>query len=712
MLPYLAMISIALMYTICYQHVVVCSVIMCICTCGLYMLIYTFRRRPAGAAVITLLMLLLCGGALSMVGVSFADFIGFADVSAPSLFEEGGFVHFIFTASMTFDPINAAAAIILFSVVIGFVGCYFSAVLPRLCFLMLPSFIPMILSTRTAAGLPLWLVIPMFGTFLLAVLCSARKCEGSDTLVFTEERSWQRPAAAAGAAVLIIASASVIPRSTETPLKEIVDTVILGRIGFGNALGNFTSSSSVNTGDNDVPDNVLFIAMTDTPHHLDRWSFDIYNGEEGWSSHRDFEMGNSGWQDRAKELRPSMLFADLRYGAEEGLLDEYAEILTELPRTAPKVANVFIRAAENSATKVVMHPQGVYNVRIDSYSGRLYRTPKNEIFTDFDLFGMEYLMTFSAEEPCAEYAAAAEELGFRELLRLAEEREVISSDTANAFIHEYDEAEEYRLATGTEGISPEIMELAAEITEGLSTDYEKALAIEEWFGEQGFVYDLEFVPQSVLAEYFLFDSRRGICSDFATATTLLARAAGLTARYTEGFALSPDILDENNVYQVTGKNAHAYTQAYIAGCGWINLDATKYAVPAETVSSALTVWIIAAAGGVALLAVLIVIFKRPLWNVFFAVTYPVRGTGSRVRGVYLAARRLACDISGREEGSLSAGEMERILTNTLSMPLEAGEIRRAADELLYSGRSEISADTKRLYQCLKKLRRQKRRLRR
>ena len=51
----------------------------------------------------------------------------------------------------------------------------------------------------------------------------------------------------------------------------------------------------------------------------------------------------------------------------------------------------------------------------------------------------------------------------------------------------------------------------------------------KWFGDDGFVYDLSYAPAEHTPNYFLLESKRGICSDYASALTLLARAAGLPA---------------------------------------------------------------------------------------------------------------------------------------------------------------------------------------
>ncbi|MDR1674790.1 MAG: hypothetical protein LBR54_05010 [Oscillospiraceae bacterium] len=121
---------------------------------------------------------------------------------------------------------------------------------------------------------------------------------------------------------------------------------------------------------------------------------------------------------------------------------------------------------------------------------------------------------------------------------------------------------------------PRVQALADSITRGLESDFEKAAALESYFAKEGFVYDLGYQKtRGDNAETFLFDSKTGICYEFATAMTLMARAAGLPARYVEGFAFGE--YDERvNAYRITAKESHAYTEVFISGYGWIAFEPT------------------------------------------------------------------------------------------------------------------------------------------
>ncbi len=130
-----------------------------------------------------------------------------------------------------------------------------------------------------------------------------------------------------------------------------------------------------------------------------------------------------------------------------------------------------------------------------------------------------------------------------------------------------------------EDLSEEMKALAYEITKDCKYDWEKAEAIEKYFTEENFIYDLEYNAKDDSVEYFVFESKRGTCSDFATAYVLLARAAGLSVRYVEGFVPDREIGRDYDVeYVVRTKSAHAYPEVYIQNYGFVVYEPTVASV--------------------------------------------------------------------------------------------------------------------------------------
>ena len=74
------------------------------------------------------------------------------------------------------------------------------------------------------------------------------------------------------------------------------------------------------------------------------------------------------------------------------------------------------------------------------------------------------------------------------------------------------------------------------------------------------------------AQWFLEESDRGYCVHFATSATVLLRAAGIQARYVEGYLVSASALTE---VTVTNRDAHAWVEYFDMDSGvWRILEAT------------------------------------------------------------------------------------------------------------------------------------------
>ena len=114
--------------------------------------------------------------------------------------------------------------------------------------------------------------------------------------------------------------------------------------------------------------------------------------------------------------------------------------------------------------------------------------------------------------------------------------------------------------------------LAQEASSVQSAPYERALALQSWLS-RNYRYTLDVDPQPANLDFvthFLLDTKEGYCTYFASAMTVLCRMIGLPARYVEGYLAEPD---ENGEAVVTGLSAHAWTEVYFKGFGWLTFDA-------------------------------------------------------------------------------------------------------------------------------------------
>lgn len=77
---------------------------------------------------------------------------------------------------------------------------------------------------------------------------------------------------------------------------------------------------------------------------------------------------------------------------------------------------------------------------------------------------------------------------------------------------------------------------------------------------------------------FLFDTRRGFCEHFASAFTFLMRAAGIPARVVTGYQ-GGYYNRAGNYWVVRQSDAHAWSEVWLAGRGWVRVDPTAAVSP-------------------------------------------------------------------------------------------------------------------------------------
>ena len=116
-----------------------------------------------------------------------------------------------------------------------------------------------------------------------------------------------------------------------------------------------------------------------------------------------------------------------------------------------------------------------------------------------------------------------------------------------------------------------VFDLSRKITAGAATPYDRAMSILNYL-IQNYCYTLDVAEHPENRDFvteFLMNTKQGYCTYFASAMTVLCRMAGLPARYVEGYRAVPDVSGEA---VVTGMDAHAWTEVYFKGFGWLVFD--------------------------------------------------------------------------------------------------------------------------------------------
>jgi transglutaminase-like putative cysteine protease len=124
----------------------------------------------------------------------------------------------------------------------------------------------------------------------------------------------------------------------------------------------------------------------------------------------------------------------------------------------------------------------------------------------------------------------------------------------------------------SEFINQDVYDLAVSL-EG--SDPEETIAnIQQYFFDN-YRYTLNYPTVAAdrdVVSHFLLESDSGYCVQFASAMTIMLRILGIPSRYVTGFYAV--VRDEDGPTEVTGLNAHAWSEAWIEGSGWRTVEAT------------------------------------------------------------------------------------------------------------------------------------------
>jgi hypothetical protein len=126
----------------------------------------------------------------------------------------------------------------------------------------------------------------------------------------------------------------------------------------------------------------------------------------------------------------------------------------------------------------------------------------------------------------------------------------------------------------------ELDPLAQEITRDCRNPYEKAIAIQKYLYEEcRYTLDVPPIPASQDAvAYFLLTTKIGACDLYSSSLAVLLRLSGVPARVATGYATG-ERDPTTGLYQVTLADAHAWTEVYFPGVGWVTFDPPSQDAP-------------------------------------------------------------------------------------------------------------------------------------
>ena len=102
-----------------------------------------------------------------------------------------------------------------------------------------------------------------------------------------------------------------------------------------------------------------------------------------------------------------------------------------------------------------------------------------------------------------------------------------------------------------------------------------------YFSQQPFVYTLSPpLLKNDPVDEFLFDTRSGFCENYASSFAVLMRAAGIPARIVTGYQ-GGELNPLSDYLIVRQRDAHAWTEVWLAERGWVRVDPTGAVSPSR-----------------------------------------------------------------------------------------------------------------------------------
>lgn len=504
------------------------------------------------------------------------------------------------------DSIETTFAYLL-SILLVFTGFfatviyYFSQALYRTSFLMLVSLIPFIVHVKLMHEMNMTYAVFTTALNIGAFLMHHRTARDKGKRIVGNLSGL---ASVGLYTLLFLLMGLAVPKEEDTRYYYVFENLFLGG-NVSTILPQEYSTMSEHSGNADnfdeLNDRKLYeISSVDLGPliYLNRQTFDYYDFKNDYWYADDYSTEPTlypyVWGMKQKSQNLSVL-AQAMHAAEEispGFLKKYG--LQEIPQDFTQRQDTISITTTNFPSVAYLTPPGTYDLVVKDDRDKqdmdftkvsktgIYQRTEGFLYKDltYEATYTETLASSASWIACGGANLSMEEsiTMLRELISLLEEHENTEYYfTATYFLDDALEAMTYqqKYANNTERIPDSVRALALEITKDCTYDWEKAAALQRYFEENDFVYDLSYDAPDDSVEYFLFEGKTGTCSDYASAYVLMARSVGLITRYAEGFV--PDE-EYGGQYVVRTDCGHAYPEVYIPNVGFVVYEATKPAV--------------------------------------------------------------------------------------------------------------------------------------
>ncbi len=600
-------------------------------------------------------------------------------------------------ALVTFSPSYVTATFIVINFFISSTVYYFSAVRYRISMTFLITMIPFAFYRKEGND------VPVFFAFLLLVLyitlmihCRNMNSKHKQKLIINTGYRKSIMYFLLLSSVLTL----LIPKpqtnfATSTWLSNVIDSEKLSQYML-NKLGIMSSTASSSVMYTQTQNIHLYTFVVDEfQMNIKSQTFSKYNYSENlWSVGQYDVDGKSIAQTNAEYLNPAKFYEAVAYAAEKD--ETFAEkydiegIKDSLTDKYTKILSMVYTAAES---KYYLVPTLTYSVK-NTATDNILRSHNGMIYNKYSS-GMTNTIEYYSQQ-------AADDKDFKRIINnlnrdnysdFLNELNIILSDNneysnvVTAYIEDFDWTNEY--LSSNSNLCPEsIKNLAQKITEKYDSDYEKAIAIQNYFNLNDFKYDLNYKKASDYdMSKFLFEDKRGICSDYATAMVILARSAGIPARYAEGVHI--DDSDGKRIVELRDSDLHAFPELFISGYGWMTFEPTQVSEESESMFTGyiFSIIIIAAVFIFIVLIILFHIYAYPaLCDIVFE--YKIKKS-SPEHAVIIIADKIR-KYSGADE-STSSDEVTALIKEKYNFNTE--KILTLFDSVVYGKYTVTQADS-------------------
>ena len=601
-------------------QVVVCAGIFALC-------IYAKNNKLVGGAIISIVIVaaLFMFSRVAFSGVEYLQWFMSGADSIPNTFS------------------YLMSLICVFTLLFSMVSFYYTQVYYRTSALLFVTIIPYVVYVKLIREVGIGYVMVAIVLNVAAFLFNVRKQRDKHKKIVGYQKGL---ISVFLYAVCFIVIAFAVPKNEETKYYHFFEEWFLGgntTVPIPEEYGDQSEHSGNADNFNQLTNRQLYnIYNADLTEnlYLRRQVFDYYDfknhrwyGDDNYSKYQELEtvLGDS------QQYLNNTTLLELMKKAEEkspGFLEKYhLEHLKDA--NFSEIVNHATVTARNFESYYLITP--TKTSKVDSYLGDRVEVTKHhiygnetEIFPRYVSYDVTYISDYKAKNDWIKLGGS--NINYQEAEQMLYEMYTIISDNyvmgsleyeaMSAIYGEYIFAQNYAKACekNTALISERVKELALELTKDCTYEWEKAEAIDRYFLTGGFIYDLEYDAPDDSVEYFLFEGKTGTCSDFASAYVLLARAAGLTVRYVEGFVPTREVSSTYEwQYVVRTKNAHAYPEVYIPNLGFVVYEPTVgIALESERTQNSgafsyimiAAIRIIAILAAVAFVIALILVFSR------------------------------------------------------------------------------------------------------